>query len=87
MYYGWTGNFLRVDLSQKKVIQEKLDSEVARNYLGGRGLGIYFLSTELDPACNPLSPENMLILATGPLTGTQAPTAARAMVTTKSPLT
>jgi aldehyde:ferredoxin oxidoreductase len=60
---------------------------VARNYLGGRGLGIYFLSTELDPACTPLSPENMLILATGPLTGTRAPTAARAMVTTKSPLT
>ena len=85
--YGWTGNILRVDLSEQTVLQEKLDSKVARNYLGGRGLGIYFLSRELDPACNPLSPENILVLATGPLTGTRAPTAARAMVTTKSPLT
>jgi aldehyde:ferredoxin oxidoreductase len=69
------------------VLQLFNDGFQARNYLGGRGLGIYFLSTELDPACNPLSPENMLILATGPLTETRAPTAARAMVTTKSPLT
>ena len=85
--YGWTGNILRIDLNEKWVTEEKLDSDVARNYLGGRGLGIYFLSRELDPACDPLSPENILVLATGPLTGTRAPTAARAMVTTKSPLT
>lgn len=85
--YGWTGNILRMDLNEKRITEEKLDSDVARNYLGGRGLGIYFLSRELDPACDPLSPENILVLATGPLTGTRAPTAARAMVTTKSPLT
>lgn len=85
--YGWTGNILRVDLNETKIIEEQLDFEVARNYLGGRGLGIYFLTRELDPTCDPLSPENILILATGPLTGTRAPTAARAMVTTKSPLT
>jgi aldehyde:ferredoxin oxidoreductase len=85
--FGWTGNILRVDLSGKKVSKEKLDPAVAREYLGGRGLGIYYLSKELDPTCNPLSPANILVLATGPLTGTRAPTAARAMVTTKSPLT
>jgi aldehyde:ferredoxin oxidoreductase len=85
--FGWTGNILRVDLSGQKVSEEKLDPTVARDYLGGRGLGIYYLSKELDPNCAPLSPENILVLATGPLTGTKAPTAARAMVTTKSPLT
>lgn len=85
--YGWTGKILRVDLTTGRVTEESLDRKVAKDYLGGRGLGIFYLSKELDPACDPLSPENMMVIATGPLTGTRAPTAARAMVTTKSPQT
>jgi aldehyde:ferredoxin oxidoreductase len=60
---------------------------VAKDYIGGRGIGIYYLSREVDPACDPLSPENVLVMAAGPLTGTGAPTGARYMVMTKSPLT
>jgi aldehyde:ferredoxin oxidoreductase len=50
-------------------------------------LGIYYLNQEVDPKIEPLSPDNLLVMATGPLTGTGAPTGARYMVMTKSPLT
>src|SRR4030042_2840059 len=63
-----------------------MDTVAARNYIGGRGLGIYYLNRMASPLCHPLSEENVLIMATGPLTGTGAPTGARYMVVTKSPL-
>jgi len=84
---GWMGKILRVDLSTKKITQEVLEPQTAKDYIGGRGLGIYYMNKELDPKCDPLSSENMIIMATGPLTGTGAPTGARYMVMTKSPLT
>ena len=61
--------------------------KVAKDYIGGRGLGIYYLNKEVDPRCDPLSPDNMLVMATGPLTGTATPTGSRYMVMTKGPLT
>jgi aldehyde:ferredoxin oxidoreductase len=85
--YGWRGKVLRVDLINRRVLEEKLDEKTARDYIGGRGLGIYYLNKEVNPRCDPFSPENMLIMATGPLTGTTVPTGARYMVMTKSPLT
>jgi aldehyde:ferredoxin oxidoreductase len=84
---GWTGKILRVDLTSGQVADEALDPQVARDYLGGRGLGIYYLNAEMDPTVDPLSPENMMCLFTGPLTGTRAATGARYMIMTKSPLT
>ncbi|MBI5441933.1 MAG: aldehyde ferredoxin oxidoreductase family protein [Deltaproteobacteria bacterium] len=85
--HGWNGKVLRVDLTRGKVSAEALDPRTARDYIGGRGLGIHYLNREVDPACDPFSPENLLVMATGPLTGTRAPTGARYMVMTKSPLT
>jgi len=85
--HGWTGKILRVDLSRGEIREEPLDPQVARNYIGGRGLGVYYLLKEVDPQCDPLGPENPLIMAVSPLTGTRAPTGARYMVMTKSPLT
>ncbi len=85
--HGWKGKVLRVDLTKGELKEENLDMKVARDYVGGRGLGIYYLSKEVDPRCHPLSPENMIVMATGPLTGTKTPTGARYMVMTKSPLT
>ncbi len=84
---GWMGKILRVDLTSGVLRDEILDPVAARDYIGGRGIGIYYLNRELDPACDPLAPENLLVMATGPLTGTGAPTGARYMVMTKSPLT
>ncbi|MDL1969659.1 MAG: aldehyde ferredoxin oxidoreductase family protein [Candidatus Desulfofervidaceae bacterium] len=84
---GYTGTLLRVDLSNGEAKKETLDLEIAKKFIGGRGLGSYLLAKEIDPTVDPLSPENKLILATGPLTGTSAPATGRFMVITKSPLT
>jgi aldehyde:ferredoxin oxidoreductase len=84
---GWMGKILRVDLTAGECKAEPLDLGVAKDYVGGRGLGIYMLNQSVDPLCDPYSTENLLIMATGPLTGTGAPTGARYMVMTKSPLT
>jgi len=85
--YGWRGKILRVDLTRGEVQEENLDPQTAKDYIGGRGFGIRYLLRELDPTCDPLGSENILVMAAGPLTGTAAPTGARYMVTTKSPLT
>ena len=85
--YGWTGNILRVNLSSGSVTREHTDPELAKLYIGGRGLGTRIFSDEVDPLVDPLSPENKMILATGPFTGTYAPSAGRYMVVTKGPLT
>jgi len=85
--YGWHGRLLRVDLSRKTTSWEEIPPAVLKDYVGARGLGIRYLLDEVDPTCDPLAPENKLIFSTGPLTGTRAPTGARYVVTTKSPLT
>ena len=85
--YGWHLKILRVNLTTHKVTTEDVDPKIARDYLGGRGWAIHYLYKEMDPMADPLSPENKLIFATGPLTATPAPTGNRYMVVTKSPLT
>src|SRR5438552_2605317 len=87
MPYGWTGQLLRIDLTKGAATKEPLKMEWAREYIGGRGLGTRYLYEEMDPTVDALSPENKLIFATGPLTGTYAPTGGRYMVLCKSPLT
>ena len=84
---GYMGRILRVNLEKGSVDDEPLNREWARDFVGGRGLGMRYLFEEVDPACDPMGPENKLIMMTGPLTGTSAPTGARYMVMTKSPLT
>jgi aldehyde:ferredoxin oxidoreductase len=84
---GWIGRILRVNLSSGDILTEALDEQIARDYIGGRGLGIKYLYDEIDPMVDPLGPENKLIFATGPLTGTGALAAGRYMVITKAPLT
>jgi aldehyde:ferredoxin oxidoreductase len=85
--YGWRGKILRVDLTHGKIYEEALDPKVAKDFIGGRGLGIYYLLKEVNPHCDPFDGKNRLIMGVGPLTGIGAPTGARYMVMTKSPLT
>lgn len=85
--YGWTGKVLRVNLSTGRISTEALDPGVARDYIGARGLGTKFMLDEVDPKVDPLSPENKLIFAPGPLTGSYAPSAGRYTVVTKGALT
>lgn len=84
---SYAGKVLRVNLSTGKVSTEDLNMEIAKKYLGGRGLGSKMLFDEVDPKVDALSSENKLIVITGPLTGTAVPTGGRYMVVTKSPLT
>ena len=84
--FGWTGNTLRINLSNGTVIRGTTDPKLARLYIGGRGLGSKIMFDEVDPRVDPLSPENKLIFAAGPFTGTYAPSAGRYMVITKGPL-
>jgi aldehyde:ferredoxin oxidoreductase len=86
MWYGWTGNVLRVDLSASRITVEELDRPSAEKFIGGSGLGVKYLYDEIDPAIEALSPRNKLLFVTGPLTGTGAPGSSRYMVVTKSPL-
>ncbi len=65
---------------------EPLDPDLAKDYLGARGLGTKYFCNEVDPKVDPLSPENKLIFAPGPLTGTYAPSGGRYNVVTKGPL-
>ena len=84
---SWAGKILRVNLTAGTVTPEPLNMEWAHAYLGSRGLGSKYLISEIDPKVDPLSPENKLIWATGPLTGTMASTGGRYTVITKGPLT
>ncbi|MDH5353780.1 MAG: aldehyde ferredoxin oxidoreductase family protein [Gammaproteobacteria bacterium] len=84
---AWQNKVLRIDLNNKRCSSEPLNREWAQAYLGQRGLATRYLVDEIDPGIDPLSPENKLIFATGPLTGTPAPTGGRSSAVTKSPLT
>lgn len=84
---GWTGKLLRVDLAAGTAVAEPIAPAVLATAIGGRGLGIEYISNEVDPAVDPLGPDNKLVFATGPLTGTSAPAASRYTLVTKSPLT
>ncbi|MCU7877452.1 MAG: aldehyde ferredoxin oxidoreductase family protein [Candidatus Thiodiazotropha sp. (ex. Lucinoma kazani)] len=84
---SWAGKILRVNLTQGTCTVEALNRQWAQEYLGQRGLATKYLSEEIDPRVDPLSPENKMIMTTGPLTGTMASTSGRYSVVTKGPLT
>lgn len=84
---AWARKILRVNLTKGTVTNEPLNMAWAAQYLGSRGLASKYLSEEVDPKVDPLSAENKIIWATGPLTGTMASTGGRYVVVTKGPLT
>ncbi|MFA7572969.1 MAG: aldehyde ferredoxin oxidoreductase family protein [Lutispora sp.] len=83
---GYNGKILRVNLREKTVKVEDINTHDAERFIGGRGLGSKILLDEIDPKVDALSPDNKLIVITGPLTGAPVPTGGRYMVVTKSPL-
>ena len=87
MANGWNGKLLRVDLGAETCVIEELNLAWAASYIGGRGLATKYLSEEVDPQVDPLGPDNKLIFATGPLTGSYGAANGRYMAVTKSPLT
>ncbi len=81
------GKLLRINLSQQKVNQEKIEEKVMDKFVGGKGLGAYYLYKELASGCDPLGEKNKLIFSLGALIGTITPAASRYHLITKSPLT
>jgi aldehyde:ferredoxin oxidoreductase len=84
---SWARKILRVDLAKGTCTAEPLNMQWARDYIGSRGLATKYFTSEVDPKVDPLSPQNKIIWATGPLTGTMASTGGRYVVVTKGPLT
>jgi aldehyde:ferredoxin oxidoreductase len=84
---GYIRKILKVNLTENKTGTAKLNEEDAQRFIGGKGLGAKILYDSLKSGVDPLSPENLLIFASGPLTATLAPTSGRWAVVTKSPLT
>ncbi len=84
---AWQRRVLRVDLSAGTCESEPLNMDWAAEYVGARGLATRYLVECMDPAVDALSPDNALIFATGPLSGTIASTSGRYCVVTKGPLT
>jgi aldehyde:ferredoxin oxidoreductase len=84
---GWYHKILEIDLTTQTHKELPLDKEMARLYLGGRGLGVRLMWDLVGPEVEPLDPENVLIFSTGPITATGSQTSNRFNVSTKSPLT
>jgi aldehyde:ferredoxin oxidoreductase len=85
--YGWSGTILRVNLTTETITKQPTDPKDAALFLGARGLGDKLYTDEVDPKVDPLSPENKLVFAPGPFSGTFAPSGGRYHVVTKGPLT
>jgi len=85
--YLHTGQMLHVDLSSRTTRTMPTHPEWIRDYIGGWGLGVRYFVDQVAPDVDPLSADNALVLMTGPMCGTLAPTASRMCLVSKSPLT
>ena len=84
---GFQGKYLRINLTNKIIEEEKINPEWQRKFLGGRGLAARFYYDEIGNDIKPLSSDNKLIFFTGPLTGTPGPATTKIGLATKSPET
>jgi len=84
---GYVGKIAWIDLTNKDVRIESTDSELARMFMGGAGFGIKLVYDLVKPDTDPLGPQNVLVFAPGPITGTSAPCSSRITLSARSPLT
>lgn len=87
MLYGYGGHIIRIDLTTGKIVRERTDPQYMLKAIGGRGLNSLRLYDELKRDIDPLSPENTLLIAVGPLTGSLLSSSAYMTISGKSPLT
>ncbi|QGP93110.1 Aldehyde ferredoxin oxidoreductase, domains 2 & 3 [Neomoorella glycerini] len=81
------GTLLRINLTLEQAREEEINPDVLEQFVGGKGLGAWYLFNEIPTGCDPLGEENKLFMAPGVLSGTPAPGASKYFVVTKSPLT
>lgn len=87
MLPGYAGKLLFVDLTNNSIVEENLSEELARNFIGGYGIGAKILYDMMPPGADPLGPENIIGFTTGPCTGTKAFFGSRYTLVHKSPVT
>jgi len=87
MVGGYVGKILRVDLSQNKISKQDLDLSLAKKLIGGLGIAAKIMLEEMDVNTDPFDPDNKLIFATGPLTGSTVPAGCKSILVSRSPLT
>ena len=80
------GDVVRVNLSTGAISREELPLDAVRRFIGGRGLGAWYLYNEVGPDVEPLGPGNKLVFMNGPLVGTPLPAGNKVNLTFKSPL-
>lgn len=85
MLYGYQGKLLHIDLTSENSQEIPLPGGLLRKYVGGRGLGAKLYSDLIPPGTDPLSPENVLMILTGPVGGTLTPGSGKHVLVTKSP--
>jgi len=86
-YYGCAGKTLRINLTKNQLTVQPTEKSLITGFLGGRGFNSKRLYDEVPKDVDPLSPQNKLMFATGPLVGTAFPLGARFNISAKSPLT
>ena len=84
---GYAGRILRVNLTTGAITKEPTPTELARDFIGGRGFGIYLLLKEVPKGADPLGPQNKIFISSGPISGMMIPGGGKCDWTTKAPLT
>lgn len=87
MPYGYNGKILHVDLTTGTLTVEEPPETFYRKYLGGQGIGMYYILKEMPAGADPLGPENVLAITLSVVTGAPVSGQSRVMANAKSPLT
>jgi aldehyde:ferredoxin oxidoreductase len=87
MSYGYNGQILHVDLTTGALTIEEPPETFYRKYLGGEGIGMYYILKEMPPGADPLGPDNVLAITLSVVTGAAVSGQSRVMANAKSPLT
>ncbi len=86
-YGGYMGKVLMIDLTTGQTSEYPWSDEERRLFLGGKTMAAKIIGDNLTPDTKPLSEENMLVITTGPFTGSGAPSSSRFNISTLSPQT
>lgn len=87
MKYGYADQILRIDLTKSTITKDPLPQELVDKFIGGRGFVAKTLYDELPEGIHPLSPENIFVMASGPLSGHLLPSSGKTHFGCKSPAT
>lgn len=85
--YSYMGKLLIVNLSTQEIVEEPINQDIAKNFLGGTGYACRYLYDKLDKNTDPLSPDNILMFMTGPFCGSNIAASGRFVACAKSPQT